>query len=432
MNTQISEQNNVRKRIFWSAGVLALAVAALIGFGFTNKSSGGATADAAAKAPAPTDEITLDPEQRQNVATDVVKVGDLPLRTSVPGRVDFNENRVTPLFAQFAGRVVRLDAEAGTAVKEGQVLGMLDSSDIVGIQSDYQRAQADHQQALVAERTAKTSLDLAVRVRERAARLAAVEAIPQRELQETEASEAHAREDLQRAQAAIAAAQSAVAATHGKLQVAGFADRDIERLGAGGPSTITRLVPITAPVSGTVVERKVGVGQVVQAGGDALFRIADLSTVWVNADVYEDQLASVRSGTKVTIQTPAYFNEKFAARVERVAAVVDPDKRTVAVRCVIPNGDGRLKPGMFATIVLDSGTVQKALIVPASAVVAAGPRRAAFVEKAAGTYQEKVIETGEEIAGSVVVKSGLREGERVVVQGSILLTRQLAQAGSGK
>lgn len=437
VNTQLSEQKpakagrSIRRRTLWSAGVLVLAAAALVGFSLSRKSGGGTAPDTIARANSAPDAIVLEPEQRANVLTDLVKVGDLPVRTAVPGAVGFNENRVTPLFAQFAGRVVRLDAEVGQSVRAGQVLGALDSSDIVGIQSDYQRAQADYQQALTAERTARTSLDLATRTRERAAKLAAVEAIPQRELQEAETSELRAKDDLQRAQAAIVAAQSAVAAAKGKLQVAGFTDLDIERL-SNGPSAITRLTPLAAPVGGTIVERKVGLGQVVQAGGDALFRIADLSTVWVNADVYEDQLASVRPGARVTIQTPAYPDEKFAARVERVASVVDPEKRTVAVRCVIPNGDDRLKPGMFATIVLDSGTVRRALIVPASAVVAAGNRRTAFVEKEPGAYQERLMETGEEIGGSVVVRSGLREGERVVVQGSLLLTRQKAEARSGK
>jgi len=378
------------------------------------------------------DTIVLAPEQRASVLADTVKTVDLPSRTAVPGKVDFNGNRVTPLFAQFAGRVVRLDAEAGMSVRQGQVLGMLDSSDVVGIQAEYQHAQAEYQQVLAAERTARSSLDLAVRTRERAARLAEVEAIPQRELQEAQVSEAHATDELQRAQSAVAAAQSAVAATRGRLQIAGFNDQDIEHLDKAGPSAITRQSPLTAPVSGTIVERNLGLGQVVQVGGEALFKIADLSTVWVNADVYEDQLASIKAGAQVMIQTPAYPKETFTARVDRIAAIVDPDKRTVAVRCVIPNGDGRLKPGMFASVVLQSGAIQRAVVVPTSAIVATGSRRTVFLEKEPGTYQERVVEIGDEITGSVVVRSGLREDERVVVQGSLLLSRQIAEVRSGR
>src|SRR5215510_12317789 len=98
------------------------------------------------------------------------------------------------------------------------------------------------------------------------------------------------------------------------------------------------MAPLTAPVSGTIIERNLGLGQIVQVGGEALFKIADLSTVWVTADVYEDQLASIRAGAEVTIQIPAYPNETFTARVQRIAPTLDSDKRTAAVRCVIPNG----------------------------------------------------------------------------------------------
>jgi len=428
---RINGPRPIRKRVLWFVGVLVLAAATTVGFGFRGKSAPRTSPAAIAQPHNPADTIVLEPGQRANVVVETVKKADVPLRTAVPGTVDFNENRVTPVFAQFAGRIVRVDAEVGQSIREGQVLGVVDSSDIVAIQSDYLRAQADYQQALATKRTALTSAELATRTRQRAARLAAVEAISQRELQEAEASEVQAKEELQRAEAAIVTAQSAVAAAQRRLQIAGFTDQEIERLARAGPSAITRLVRLTAPVSGTIVERKVGLGQVVQAGGDILFKIADLSTVWVNADVYEDQLASVRPGTKVTMQTLAYPNEKFVARVEQVASVVDPDKRTVAVRCVIPNSNGRLKPGMFATIVLESGTVERALIVPASAVVATGNRRTVFVEEQPGVYQERLIATGDEINGWVVVKSGLREAERVVVHGGLLLTQRMAQARSG-
>jgi cobalt-zinc-cadmium efflux system membrane fusion protein len=362
------------------------------------------------------DTVTLAPEQRPSVISTSVAHGDVPVRASVPGRIEFNANRVTPVFAQFSGRVVRLDVEVGTSVREGQTLAMLDSSDVVGMQADYQEAQA-------AVRAARTGHDQAVRTRDRATRLAGVEAIPLRELQEAQAAETRAAEDLRQAEAKLGAAR-------GRLQIAGFADEDLEQLEARGVPSITRLVPLRAPMAGTITERHVGLGQVIQAGGDALLKIADLSTVWVTADVYEDQVAAIRPGAEVMIQTPAYSNETFTARVDRIAATLDSEKRTLAVRCVMPNGDGRLKPGMFATVTLQSGTIQRALLVPASAIVATGTRRNVFVEQHPARYQERDVETGDEIAGWVVVRSGLREGERVVTQGSVLLSRQLAETTS--
>ncbi len=413
----------------WIAAIAILAIGAAA-FGFLARSR---TAPEGATPPAASsDTIVLASEQQKHVVAAAVESVDLPVRTAVPGRVDFNENRVTPLFAQFSGRVVRLDAEVGMSVRQGQVLAMLDSPDIVGIQSDYQRAQADSEQAAGAERTARVALDAANRARQRAVRLAAVEAISQRELQEAEVAESHAKEELQRTQSAVAAAQSAVAAMRRKLQIAGFSDQDIERLEKGGPAAMIRLTPLTAPVDGSVVERNLGLGQVVQTGGEPLFKIADLSTVWINADVYEDQLQHIRAGSQITIRVPAYPNETFSARLDRIASVVDPEKRTVAVRSVLPNSDGRLKPGMFATVVLDSGTIRRALVVPSSAVISTGNRRTTFVEPEPGMYRERLIETGDEINGSVVVKTGLREGDRIVVQGGLLLSRQIAEARNSR
>src|SRR5262249_22591220 len=157
--------------------------------------------------------------------------------------------------------------------------------------------------------------------------------------------------------------EAATAAIRSRLQIAGFSAGEVEGL-ESGPRGIGHLVPLTAPVGGTIVERRLGLGQIVSSGGEALFRIADLATVLVLADVFEAQLASITPDAHLTIRTPAYPNETFSARVDRIGATVDPDKRTVAVRCVMPNGDGRLKPGMFVTVVLRAGSLPRALVVP--------------------------------------------------------------------
>jgi membrane fusion protein, heavy metal efflux system len=403
-------------RRVWVAAALAVAsVATVVVFALSARTVDRASAAAKRPSDAP-DTVTLAVAQRASVVSSAVAHGDVPVHASVPGRIEFNANRVTALFAQFSGRVVRLDVEVGTPVSEGQTIAMLDSPDVVGMQADYQ-------EALAAVRAARTSHEHAGRTRERASRLATVEAIPLRELQEAQLAETRAGEELQQAEARLAAVR-------GRLQIAGFADDRIDRLETGGSSSITRLVALKAPVGGTIVERHVGLGQVVQAGGDALLKIADLSTVWVTADVYEDQVAAIHPGAEVTIQTPAYPNETFAARVDRIAATLDPEKRTLAVRCVMRNADGRLKPGMFATVALESGTIASALLVPASAIVATGSRRDVFVERQPAGYQQRAVETGDEVAGWVVVRSGLREGERVVTQGSLLLARQMAEAAN--
>jgi membrane fusion protein, heavy metal efflux system len=351
---------------------------------------------------------TLSPEQRAAIAIEVAQTRTLQGDVVAPGKIVFNGNRVTPVFSQFSGRILRLMAEIGTTVRSGQTIGMVDTPDIVGMQSDYL-------QALTAERSARTTLALATRTRERAARLTAAEAIPARDLQQAQADESRAADDLQRAQSAIAAAR-------GRLRSAGMSEDEIDRLASAAPA-VNRIVPLIAPISGTITERKAGLGQVVQSGsGDPLFMIADLSTVWVNADIYEDQLAYIKPGTAVKIRIPAYPTAAFEARVDQIGSTLDPDKHTVAVRCVVGNAHGLLKPGMFATVVLRAAATETAITVPSSAVVVEGDHRSVFVEGPSGKYIRRSVDTGTEVDGAVVIRTGLKEGDRVVVQGGLLIS----------
>ena len=352
--------------------------------------------------------VMLSPEQQAALAVEVVQKHSEQTDVTVPGKIAFNGEKVTSVLSQFSGRIVRLDATVELTVKAGQVSGTIDTPDIVGIQSDYQ-------QSLTAERSARTTLDLATRTRERNERLAKAEAIPQRDLQQSQADESRAADDLKRAESAIAAAR-------GRLQSAGLKEVEIERLGSG-TTAVNRLMPILAPISGTIIERKAGVGQVVQAGtGDPLFMIADLSTVWINADVYEDQLARIHQGESMKVTTPAYPNESFTARVDQIGSTIDPDKHTVAVRCVVGNPAHRLKPGMFANVVLSAAATIEVLTVPSSAIVAEGDQRSVFVEESPGRYIKRAVEIGDEINGATIVRSGLKEGDRVVVRGGLLIS----------
>jgi len=352
--------------------------------------------------------VMLSPEQQAALAVEVVQKHSERTDVTVPGKIAFNGEKVTSVLSQFSGRIVRLDATVELTVKAGQVIGTIDTPDIVGIQSDYQ-------QSLTAERSARTTLDLATRTRERNERLANAEAIPQRDLQQSQADESRAADDLKRAESAMAAAR-------GRLQSAGLKEVEIERLGSG-TTTVNRLMPILAPISGTIIERKAGVGQVVQAGaGDPLFMIADLSTVWINADVYEDQLARIHQGESMKVTTPAYPNESFTARVDQIGSTIDPDKHTVAVRCVVGNPAHRLKPGMFANVVLSAAATIEVLTVPSSAIVAEGDQRSVFVEQSPGKYIKRAVEIGDEINGATIVRSGLKEGDRVVVRGGLLIS----------
>lgn len=353
--------------------------------------------------------VALSPEQRANIALEIVQPHAVTTDVTAPGKIAFNGNRLTPVFSQFNGRLVKLNVETNQTIRAGAVIGEIETPDIISAQSDFQQAVAN-------ERTARTAFDLARRTRERAERLASAEAIPQRDLQQAQADEARAKDDVSRA-------HDLIEATRAKLLSAGMNEKEIAQLAAGARPA-GRTLPLTAPIGGTVIERKAGLGQVVQAGaGDPLLVIADLSTVWVNADVYEDQLSKIRLGALVKIQTSAYPNETFAARVDQIGSLVDPDKHTIAVRCVVANAGGRLKPNMFANVILNSAVTQNVLTVPASAIVTEGAKRIVFVEEN-GKFTKREIETGGETNGAVIVKSGLKEGERVVTRGGLLIANE--------
>jgi membrane fusion protein, heavy metal efflux system len=358
--------------------------------------------------------IRLSPDQTDSITVEAVQKRMVAGEVKSPGKVVFNANQVSPVLAQFSGRLTRMSAEIGQVVKVGQILGSIETPDIV-------QPQADYQQALANVRTAQTTILNLTRVRERAERLVKVEAIPARELQQAQVDEKHAREDLERA-------EQAAASTRSRLQSLHFSDAEIKSLD-GGSKALRREVPLTAPISGTVIERKAGIGQIVQPGGDPLFQIANLSTVWVNAEVYEDQLARLHIGLPATVEAPAYPARRFTARVDQIGSVVDSDKRTVAVRCILPNNEGELKPGMFVSVVLGGVSNLEAITVPATAVVTDGEKRAVFIESGPGSYEKREVTIGDEIDGTIVIKTGLSEGEKVVVKGGLLVA---AEAGNGR
>lgn len=401
--------SHTRRTLSWAIILIALSTTTLFAYRLLYGSRN-ATDEPVARNDQPAGTgLNLTPEQAENIAVEIVQKRLVAGEVKSPGKVGFDTNRISPVLSQFAGRLIKLSAELGDKVHAGQVLGTIETPDIIQPQSDYQ-------QALANERTARTSLEHATRTRERDERLAKIEAIPLRELQQAQTDEKHAREDLERA-------QQTITASRGRLQTLGFGENEVKTLQTGG-QVLRRQVQLLAPISGTIIERKAGLGQALQPGGDPLFQIANLSSVWVNAEVYEDALARLRLGLPATIETPSYPDAHFTARIDQIGSVVDPDKRTVVVRCILPNAGGKFKPGMFVSVSLGGVSNIEAITVPATAVVTEGEKRVVFVEIGQGHYSKREITTGDEQAGTVIVKTGLKDGEKVVTKGSLLVAAE--------
>ena len=232
------------------------------------------------------------------------------------------------------------------------------------------------------------------------------------------------RKDYLRAKADRDKAAAALRAAADRLRLLGGAPN---ASGAG-----VSAFAVTAPFAGTVIEKKATLGELASPS-EPLFSVADLSRVWIQADLPEAALAKVRIGAAAKVTVPAYPNEVFSGRVGHIGAALDKDTRTVAARVEIANGDGRLKPEMFATATIEvAGDQREAIALPDAAIVLMDGRPTVFVY-AQGAYEAREVEPGERSGGRTVLKSGLLAGDQVVTSGAYALkARKLkSQLGHG-
>ncbi|WP_193028887.1 efflux RND transporter periplasmic adaptor subunit [Ralstonia pseudosolanacearum] len=309
-------------------------------------------------------------------------------RLRVPGQIDFDEQRVARIGASVTGRVTELFVVPGQQVKAGDILAQLHSTELGTAQLAYQKA--------VAQR------DLQARALERAKLLLAADVIGSAE--------------LQKRQSELAMAEAEVRAAVDQLRVMGVSMR------TGGMSSIS---PVVASLGGTVVERKVTRGQVVQPA-DALFTVADLSRVWVVGQVPESAAPLVRAGQAVEIETGAP-GERIVGKLIWVSDIVDPQTRTVTVRTEVDNPERALKPSMLATLLIESRPEQK-LVVPTSAVVREDNRDYVFVQASPTDYRLVPVKLGDESNGVRPVTSGLQAGQPIVVDGGFHLNNERKRA----
>ncbi len=310
----------------------------------------------------------------------------------VAGRIDFDEQRLARIGATITGRVTEIDAVLGQTVKKGDVLARLNSSELSTQQLAYLKARA--------------VLELNRRNAERAKALFEADVI--------------AAAELQRRQSEYQISVAETRAAADQLQLLGVTPAAIERLGKHG--AVNSLTPVVATLSGVVVERKLAQGQVVQPA-DALFVVADLSNLWAVAQVPEQQVSQVKAGQSVSIEVPALGNEKLLGKLIYVGQTIDPETRTVLVRTALDNSDGRLKPAMLASMLIEAKPADR-LVIPASAVVRENDMDHVFVAEEAGAFRLVRVKLGVEQGGLRVVLSGLKGQERVVVDGAFHLNNE--------
>lgn len=330
------------------------------------------------------------------------------------GKVGVDEDRATPIFSQYAGRVIRIAAKLGDIVTRGQLLFTIEATDMV-------QAQNDLLAAVGALNKARSQLQLQQTIEKRQHDLYDSKAIALKEWQA-------AQNELVSAQNDLRAAEGALEAVRNRLSILGKTDADIRAFLAGG-----RMSPetgINSPIDGTVTQRKIGPGQVITAGSsDPVYTIGDLSTVWLLANVRESVAPNIKVGQTVRFRVLAFPDRVFETKLNYVGAAVDPSSRRVQVRAEIANPDNLLKPEMFASVRIATGAVQVSPSVPREAVIYEADKARVWVLAPDGSVALRAVTTGLVDGQTIQITSGLETGERVITRGSLFIDRLASGEG---
>lgn len=345
--------------------------------------------------------VQLTAEEIQRGGIEVQPVGRTEFRTArdFPGTVVPNSHAVADITALVRGRVADVYADLGQEVKAGQLLAMLDSGELGMAQSAYLKANA---KLYVAERAFKRAQSL---LEEKVIGLA----------------------EAQRREGDLISIRAETREARDRLRLFGMNDQDIRRLDRD--QTIRSFVPIAAPFDGRVIARNLTKGEVVETT-EKLFVVADLSEVWVLANIPEKDIPYFyqdrpMEGKSTEVRVSAYPSEVFHGVITYVGDVLSPATRTMQLRLELPNAERKLKPEMFATVRVYSEPEQNVLVVPEASVQRERERQFVFVQTEPRMFAAREVKLGDSNGTVVKVLGGLQEGQPIVVKGAFILKSEL-------
>lgn len=336
--------------------------------------------------------VNVTPELQKEIKTATVASSEIRELLRIPGSIQVDEQRMARIGAPVTGRITEIDVVLGQKVKQGQTLASLNSTELAQNQLTYIRAMQQ--------------ISLQSKAVDRAKLLFASDVISAAEVQRREA-------ELSGAQADLNAAKS-------QLTTLGMSKQAIDRLGQ--TSQVQSFTTVSARLGGTVIERKINLGQVVQPA-EELFVVADLSHVWAVAEVPEQQIDLIQKNEEVNIEIPALENQQLTGRLIFVGDVVNPQTRTVTVRTDIDNSAQNIKPAMLVSMVVQSKSTPKTAI-PEQSVIRENDKNYVFVQIAPNQYRLREVTLGTEYNGFVAVSSGVTEGEVIVSEGAFHLNNE--------
>jgi Cu(I)/Ag(I) efflux system membrane fusion protein len=327
--------------------------------------------------------VSLSPTQQvmANVATIEAKRQELNKEISAVGIVQFDQSRQAKVTVWIAGRIDKLNVSAvGDFVGKGRPVAEVYSPDLVATQQEYL---------------------LAVKSRDQL-KNSPIPSISQN-------------------------GEGLVQSARQRLLLFGVKEKQIAELEKAGKPNIR--LPIYTPLSGVVIEKMVQQGQYVNTG-DVLFNIADLSTVWVEVEVYENEFPNVHVGQRVEIRSQSFPGRPFTGRVSYIYPFLDPKTRTVKVRVAMPNPGMKLKPDMFVNAVIKS-PLGSAIVLPVTAVIDTGSRKVVWVETSPGMFEPRDVQVGQQTDDKIQILSGINPGDKVAVSGGYLIDSESQLKGGG-
>ncbi|MGJ0428163.1 efflux RND transporter periplasmic adaptor subunit [Methylobacter sp.] len=327
--------------------------------------------------------LATDSPKKSYIKISTLGLSRPPILEPLAGKITYNESITSRISSPVAGRVITNPIALGTWVQTGTTLLELNSPEVASAVSDYDKAQAE--------------LTLARHTFNRQKELYAGKVISRKELEQAEDGLIEARSEIER--------------TRNRLKNLHLS-----------PEQNDGRFALRAPVSGVVVERNVTPGQEVRPDLDKpLFVVSDIKSLTVIMDVFEINLAKIKKGQKLSVEVPAYPGEHFPATVQYIGQVLNETTRSVQVRCELANPDGRLLPGMYATITVESEPDARAIVVPLTAVFTEDEADFVFVALDENHYQQRPVKLGLRLKDRAVISQGLQAGDKLVTEGALVL-----------
>lgn len=400
MNTRIT----TRRVLLMATWLGLLAVAFLVWrFAFVPGQSAAPSSEAERlnTDPANSDLVVLTADEVEEFGIDIRTAGPgtMSLQKSLPGEIRANEDRYAHVTPRVSGVVRSVSANVGSYVRAGEVMAVIESRELADLKAEYLAA-------VERQELARASFEREERLYKQ---------------------EITAEADFLEARQANAEAQIRTRSARQKLIALGFSDAYIEALPLEEERSLVAY-PLTAPISGSVIEKHVVFGEAVEAATEA-FEVADLSTVWADLSIYQRDLGTVQEGQDVIIDAGP-GQPRTRGTISYVRPIVGEETRTAIARTVVSNPEGRLKPGQFVTGLLTVRAVEVDVLIPATALIDFESRTVVFVQTVNG-FVPRRVETGDVAGDQVAILEGLKPGERYVASGAFALKAELGKSDLG-